>query len=226
MATCLARRYSQREVDMLRQAGIVAQDDPLRLIDGVLLVDRHDGPYPLGLSTGDVQRMVDIGLLTSADRVELLDGTLYTMSPVGDPYSGCVDYLANALVAALVSRVIVRVQSPITLGPASRPQPDLALLVPRPDFYRSRPPEASDLLLIIEVMATSQYLDRGLKLPIYARAEVPEVWLVDLAEEVVEVYRDSDGHLYRNAFSISRGGHVSPMAFPDLSLSVADILGD
>lgn len=173
----------------------------------------------------EFHRMSETGVLGEDDRVELLDGEIVDMTPIGSRHAGCVKSLNALLTSSLGRRAIVAVQDPVVLGPRSEPQPDLLVLRFRPDFYRTSHPRPEDVLLAIEVAETSLEFERTVKLPLYARAGLPEVWLVDLAGQTIAVHRDPAGSAYRRAHHASRGERVAPEAFPDLSLAVDDILG-
>jgi Uma2 family endonuclease len=116
-------------------------------------------------------------------------------------------------------------QNPVTLPPYSEPQPDIVLLAPRDDFYRHGHPRSEDVLLLVEVADTTIRYDRRVKPPLYAEERIREVWIVDLAGDAVEVCRDPTPTGYREVQRLGRGATVSPEAFPDLALSVTDILG-
>ena len=109
---------------------------------------------------------------------------------------------------------------------ANEPQPDIMLLRPRADFYRAHIPGPADVLLVVEVAESSAALDRRVKLPLYARSGIPEVWLVDLGQETIGAYRDPSPDGYRTAQTFRRGERLSPAAFPELELAVAEILGE
>ena len=118
--------------------------------------------------------MAEAGILTADDRVELLDGEIVEKTPIGSRHAAAVDRLTNALTRTLADRAIVRVQNPIRLSERSELQPDLALLRPRPDFYEHAHPGPADVVLVIEVAETSGDVDRLVKVPLYARAGIPE----------------------------------------------------
>ena len=115
-------------------------------------------------------------------------------------------------------------QNPIVLGLHDQPQPDLVLLRPRADAY-PRHPRAADVLLVVEVADTSLAYDRDVKLPLYARAGIPEAWLVDLAAERIHTHREPAGGTYTRVQTISRGEHLAPVEFPDVTLAADQILG-
>ena len=137
----------------------------------------------------EYHRMVHAGIFQEDDRIELLEGEVVEMTPIGSRHSGCVNRLTRLLSERSSGRALVSVQNPIRLAEHSEPQPDVALLTPRPDYYGNSHPEPGDILLLIEVTETSESYDRAVKVPLYARYGVQEVWLVDLAEDVVVVYR-------------------------------------
>lgn len=172
----------------------------------------------------EYHRMVEAGILAEDDRVELIEGEIVEMSPMGSRHAACVNRL-NAFFSARIAQVaLVWVQSPIDLVGRSEPQPDLALLRPRADFYAERHPETGDVLLAIEVSDTSLEYDRNVKVPLYARSALPEVWQVCLPEEVVVIYRSPSAGVYGEVQRVGRGERLSPLAFPDLELSTDSIL--
>lgn len=126
------------------------------------------------------ERMIETGILTDRDRVELLGGEIIAMAPVGSHHAACVDRMAERLVRVLAEWAIVRVQGPIQLGTDSVPQPDLAILRRRADFYGGAYPQAPDIWALVEVADTTIAFDRSVRVPLYAQGNIPEVWVVDL----------------------------------------------
>jgi Uma2 family endonuclease len=173
----------------------------------------------------EYHRMVDAGILDENDRVELIRGEIVRMAPIGSRHAGCVAALNQWLVTALVGRAILWPQNPVTLPPYSEPQPDIMLVEPRTDFYRTGHPCALDVLLLVEVADTTIRYDRRVKVPLYAEESIREVWIVDLAGEAIHVYRDPHEGSYRHVERLGREASVAPDAFPDLVLSVSAILG-
>jgi len=173
----------------------------------------------------DYHRMAQAGILSEDDRVELIDGEILKMTPIGSRHATCVRRLNRLFSMAAGARVIVDVQNPIRLGEHSEPQPDLALLRPRPDFYGSSHPGPQDVLLVVEVAETSATYDREVKLPLYARAGIPEVWLIDLSEERIEIHRHPLPRGYQQVQHLRRGECLAPDALPDMSFAVEGILG-
>jgi Uma2 family endonuclease len=176
-------------------------------------------------TTDEYHRMGEAGVLTEDDRVELLDGEIVRMSPIGSPHAGCVDRLNAFFTRRLGARAIVRVQNPIVLDRWSEPQPDLTLLAPRADFYSAAHPRPRAVLLAIEVIAARRGYDRSLKLPLYARAELREVWLVDVVTRALEVYRRPALRGYREERRLVAGQALAPLAFPRLRVRVDELLG-
>jgi Uma2 family endonuclease len=170
-------------------------------------------------------RMGEAGILSPECRVELIDGEIFEMSPINPWHSGVVNWLNHRFVTALGRRVVVHVQNPTIVDRRSEPQPDLMLLTPREDFYRTAHPTPADALLVVEVAETSLAYDRRRKLPLYARTGVSEVWIVNHRADAIDVFRDPSPGSYATRFRRGRSEEVAPAAFPDLRLSVDDILG-
>ena len=163
--------------------------------------------------------MAEAEILDPRDRVELIDGEVMRLSPIGSRHGACVDRLVRRLVLAVGERAIVRVQGAIQVGEYSEPQPDIVLLRERMDFYADHNPTPPDVLLVVEVSDTSLRYDLLRKIPLYVAEGVPEAWVVDLVADVVHVARGADRH------QLGPGDTVAPLAFPELRLDVADILG-
>lgn len=173
----------------------------------------------------EYHRMAEVGILGGDDRLELLAGEIVRMTPIGSRHAACVNALNRVFNGLLAQRAIVSVQNPIRLGADSEPQPDLALLRPRADFYATAHPWADDVFLVVEVADRSADLDRTVKIPLYARSGIREAWLVDLAGERVEVFRAPAAEGYREVRQAARGERLSLDAFPDLTVQVDDVLG-
>lgn len=168
--------------------------------------------------------MVEAGVLAEDDRVELLDGLVVNMAPIGSRHGGCVNIYTRLLSRLVGDRAILQVQNPIHLGDDSEPQPDLALLRDRPDFYSASHAEAVDVLLLIEVADTSLDYDRDEKLPRYARAGIPEVWLTVLPEGVVEAHTEPTENGYRVTRRLRAGDMLRPGCFEDIEIPVETII--
>jgi Uma2 family endonuclease len=173
----------------------------------------------------DYYRMAEAGILHQDDRVELIEGEIVEMPPIGSSHAGTVDHLATLLGRAVGDRAIVRVQGPVRLNDLSEPVPDLCLLRHRADYYRRSHPRPEDVLLLVEVADTTAAFDRQVKLPLYARAVIPEYWLVDLSQGLIEVFRSPTEGVYRKRFEVRPGDRLAPMAFPEIELPAAAIIG-
>lgn len=176
------------------------------------------------LTVEDFHKMGEAGILTEDVRVELIEGEIVDMAPIGSRHAGLVRKLIQSFTKAAANAAIVDAQNPVVLGQDSEPQPDIALLKPRADFYTSSHPGSNDVLLLIEVADTSAQYDRSVKIPLYAHHCIPEVWLVDLTLRRLEVY-----HTPRSEFADYQhiehrhDGRVSPQLLPDVAISVADL---
>ena len=168
--------------------------------------------------------LAEIGILAENDRVELLDGDLIVMPPIGESHASGVDRINYSMLPPLQGRAIVRVQNPTRLNDNSEPQPDIMLLRWRDDFYRGRHPGPADVLLLIEVADTSIDYDRGAKLSAYARAAIPEVWIANLRDRRIEAYTEPAGGEYSNVRHAGPGESIAPQAFPDVVLQVDSVI--
>jgi Uma2 family endonuclease len=176
-------------------------------------------------TVAEYQRMGQVGIFSEDDRVELINGEIVKISPIGEPHASCVGRLTQTLILLLRRRVIVWTQNPIVLDDYSEPQPDLAILRPRADFYRQAHPRPEDVLVVIEVSDTTLEYDRKVKVPLYASAGIPEMWLVNIPEERVEVYSDPAGGEYQTARSYARGRRLQSHTLASLRVSVSKVLG-
>jgi Uma2 family endonuclease len=176
-------------------------------------------------TVSDYHRMAEVGILGEDDRVELIEGEIVDMTPLGRRHQARVDQLAELLIHGLGEQAIVRVQGSVRLGERSEPQPDLVLLRRRADFYADADAESQDVLLVIEVADTSLAHDRDVKVPLYNRAAITEVWLVDLNGENVTVYREPGPRGYGDVFTARAQERLSPRVFPELVLTPVQILG-
>lgn len=173
----------------------------------------------------EYQRMRTAGILREDDRVELIDGEVREMSPVGPLHAAIVRRLNLLLHQSLAGSHVVSVQDPMQLSDYSEPQPDVAVLRARADFYADAHPTAEDVLLVIEVSDASLAYDREEKLPRYAQSGVPEVWLVAVDRREVEQYADPSEGRYRVAQVWGRGQTVTSASLPTLAVAVSDVLG-
>src|SRR5579859_1914472 len=176
------------------------------------------GPF----TADDFERLASTGILREDDRVELINGQVVEMSPIGDRHAHCVRRLNWLLTDRLGRTARVDVQNPVVLGEHDVPQPDLIVLRPRPDANRNHP-GPSDILLAVEVSDTGLDRDRDIKLPRYAQAGVREVWLVNLPEDQIEIHRAPAGDGYGIVEVKRQGQSLSPLFAPQLVVEVAEI---
>lgn len=176
-------------------------------------------------NVSEFYRMADAGILTEDDRVELIEGEIIEMSPTGSRHASCVAILTKLLVETTGDEAFVWAQNPIRLNDFSEPQPDVSLLRRRDDSYRQAHPTPDDVLLLVEVSDTTAAYDKRVKVPLYARAGVVEVWVVDLAQEKIEIYARPVGGSYQQFAEVNRGESVTSATVPGLTLAVEDIIG-
>jgi len=175
-------------------------------------------------SVKEYYRMAETGVLKPDARVELLNGEIIDMSPIGPFHGGVVKRLIDLFTQASKGRWWVCVQDPVHLDDHSEPEPDLMLLKRDPGSYTSRHPEPEDVYLLVEVSDASLATDREEKLPIYSRAGIAEVWIVNLVDLTVEVYRESHFTGYGSKTILRAGDQARPQAFPDAVVDVAELL--
>lgn len=185
----------------------------------------HIGVREHRFTVEEFLRMGETSILHPELRVELLDGRVYQMAPIGSPHAACVKRLNRLFSHALGTRVIVAVQNPVQIARYDLPVPDLALLRPQDDFYEAAHPGPEDVLLLVEVADTTLLHDRKFKMPVYGRAGVVESWLVDVNKQRIEVFRTPSAELgYEDATVTTIDGFLSPLRFPDLTISADEIL--
>ncbi len=187
-------------------------------------LERPTAATPHRFDVDDYYRMAEAGILSAKDRVELIEGEIVDMAPIGSEHGGRVNRL-NRLVSQAVAdgRVIVSIQNPLRLDRRNEPQPDLMLLRPRADDYASSHPTAADVLLLVEVADSSLAYDRGPKLALYARYGVPEVWVVDLAGRAVEICREPSPEGYAERSRLGEG-LATPILLPELAIDLGALL--
>lgn len=173
----------------------------------------------------EYHRMGEVGILHEDDRVELIEGELIEMPPIGGGHMGSVIDLTRLFSRRAGDAALVSVQNPVRLPPGSEPRPDIVLLRPRPDSYRGGPPGPEDVLLLVEVADTTLAYDRDVKAPLYARAGIVEVWIVDLQGQRVTVYREPGEAGYHQVTVHEPGATLAPLALPDVTITVDEILG-
>ena len=170
----------------------------------------------------DYHQMAEAGILTEDDRVELIDGEIVEMSPIGGRHMECVNRLTRLLVRAVGDDALVSIQGSVRLDLYDEPQPDAAVV--RDRSYGDDPPAPEDVLLLVEVSHTSLGYDRSRKLPLYAQAGIAEVWIVDVEGARIERHTDPSGGMYRTTVRGCRGEEVESLAVPGLDLRVDEVL--
>lgn len=175
------------------------------------------------LTVADYHRMGEVGIFHEDARVELIEGEIIDMPPIGSLHAGTVKYLHHQLADAVRGGAIVSTQDPVFLDLYSEPQPDIALLRPRADFYRISHPTPADVLLIVEVADTSLAYDTQIKLPLYARHGIPEVWLVDLANRQLIVHRSPAPDGFQDVQPLADLSAVTLLLLPDVTVNLSGL---
>lgn len=175
------------------------------------------------ISVEDYYRMGEAGVFAPDARVELIEGDVIDMAPIGSPHAGTVTLLTRIFYSTIGDKAVVSVQNPVRLGPYSEPEPDLAVLRTRPDFYRGSHPTPEDVFLVIEVADTSLPLDRDVKVPLYAKSGIPEVWLIDLTNRLLTIYREPSGEIYRDVRTTPAPGVVTLSQLPEVCLDLSGL---
>lgn len=177
------------------------------------------------LTVEKYHRMIESGVFAEDDRVELIEGEMFERAPIGSRHAACVDALNRIFVRGSGDEVVVRVQNPVQLGDLSEPEPDVVVARAKAGGYRDRHPKADEILLLVEVSDSSHRYEEAVKLPLYARHGVREVWRIDLEAETVTVHRGPEGESYGSATTARPGDLVAPEALPELRVSVSGVLG-
>jgi Uma2 family endonuclease len=172
----------------------------------------------------DYYRMAEVGILAESDRVELVNGEIIEMTPIGLRHAAAVDCAVQTFAKALLEQVIIRVQNPVRLDIHNEVQPDITLLKKRQDFYSMRAPGPQDVLLIVEISDSSLDYDANIKMELYAACGVQEYWVADLCGELIVTFRDPSPQGYRTRAEFRRGNSLSALAFPTIPFPVDQLL--
>jgi Uma2 family endonuclease len=186
----------------------------------------EDWPRRHRITVHEYYRMAEIGLLAPDARVELIEGEIIDMAPIGTEHSSVVDRLTYLLVRAVSDRAIVRIQNPSRLSQITEPEPDVAVLAQRDDFYRHAHPNGGEVLLLIEVSESSLRYDRDVKVPLYARYGVAEVWIVDLQHRCVLTYSSPADGQYRVRGTLANLEAARLAALPGIALDLSKLFDD
>jgi|SRR5579862_5441287 len=170
-------------------------------------------------------RMGEAGIFHPEARLELIEGEIIEMSPVGDRHIGCVNRATALFSSRLAGKAIVSVQNPVRLSRYTEPQPDLVLARPREDYYSGKRLSAEDTFLVIEISDSTVRYDRNRKMPLYAKAGVPELWIENLQEDIILVFRDPGPVTFLTEMMFRRGELLSPAAFPEITFKVEELIG-
>jgi Uma2 family endonuclease len=249
METWLPRhRFDVEEYHRMREFGILNPDARVELIEGQIIdqtacaaadddpvirpreskameaVPDSWVPYHR-FTVAEYYRMAEVGVLEPDARVELIEGEIIDMASMGSWHCGTVDWLNEMFCVYLREHSNIRIQGAVRLSRFSEPQPDVALLKRRADFYRDAHPGARDTLLIVEVSDSSLRKDQLVKIPLFAHFGVPEVWIVDVMHERLHFYRSPRGGEYAEVSSTEKPGVVALAAFPDVAVDLSDLFG-
>ena len=170
----------------------------------------------------EYHRMAEAGIFRPDERVELIDGEIIEMSPIGPRHAGCVINATRLFITRLGDRVVLSPQNPVTIHPRSEPQPDLALLRPRDVSYSEALATPQDVVLAVEVADTTARFDRLVKARLYARSGIAEFWLMRPGDRSIEIHRGPGSDGYARITRHDAGQVVAPLAFPDVSFAVSD----
>jgi Uma2 family endonuclease len=217
------RLFMPGEYRKMREAGILGKGDAL--VDGVVTVKGTAKPWRW--TCDDYDRMAQLGILSHDERVELIDGEVISLAPIGPSHrSAMVDLVTRLILLrdVLGPDYYIMPESPIRLGNDLNPQPDIAVAYGRSEEYRKRHPGPSDLRLIVEISDSSLRGDRTRKYQLYSQLGIPEYWIVNLKEARLEVYRQPSGHGYAPALIYMRSDYVSPLFAPQASIAVSDFI--
>ena len=182
-------------------------------------------PQRLRFSVDEYYQMIELGLLKDYEKAEIIEGELISKMPIGEKHSAIVERLSEILHDELGKSVSLRNQQPIKFSDYNEPQPDLAILQRRDDFYFYEKPVPKDVLILIEVSDSTLKYDRDTKLALYAEAEIPEVWIVNLKNNIVEVHQKPSIGIYQLAQIYKSGEVVKSAILPNLEIEVDKILG-
>ena len=217
------RKFTDADLRRMVKAGILASDDPVALRDGKLFY-QHNGA-PRRFNVDEYYALAEAGILHPEERVELLAGEIFTMAGIGGRHAFCVRWLNRVLTLAVSDTTILDAQNPVLLDSGSAPQPDLMVLRWRDDRYPELP-RPEDVLLVIEVSDTTAGFDRRHKVPLYAAAGIPEMWMFDINSQWVEVYDQPLAGGYARMRVVGIDGVLTPGLLPDVAIPVAEVMPD
>jgi Uma2 family endonuclease len=171
----------------------------------------------------EYHRMVAAGILTAGDRVELLDGQIIEMVPQEPPHASTTSSFGNDFVVLFAGKAWVRQQLPITIAPNSEPEPDIAVVKIDSKRYRDRHPIPEDVYLLIEVADSTLNYDRTRKVKAYAKAKIPEYWIVDVNQRQLLVFREPQADMYQVEQVLGETDAIASLSFPEITVQLADL---
>lgn len=216
------RLFDVHEYHRLGEIGVLHEDDHVELVEGELYNSKTGEKRHFDVH--EYHLMMEAGIIREGSRVQLIEGEVLEMAAVGSRHAACVNKLNWLLNRSVGEELIVSVQCPVRLGEGSEPEPDIALLRPRNDFYAASLPTPQDVLLLVEISDISLRQDRSEKLSLYARAGVREVWIFNLPEETVEMHSRPEDGIYKETVRAKRGDTLSSKTVASLALAVEEIL--
>lgn len=193
------------------------------MLDQPRILAAHPWVTRRPITVAEYYRMAEAGILDEDDRVELIEGELVAMSPIGNYHHGTVNKLTHALVQAVGERAVVSVQGPVRLDEFNEPQPDFALLKPRADFYQDAHRVTADVLLLIEVADSSLNYDRAVKRALYAHHNIPEFWVVNLSGGEIELFQEPKDGDYAMPKRVDRNGVLEPKLLPGVRIPASTL---
>jgi len=186
-------------------------------------ISKSFNPLKYRFTVKDFHKLAETGILQETNKIELITGELINMSPIGSAHAGTVDKIVALLVRKINDKAIVRCQNPIILDDYSEPEPDIALVKFSKNFYTDNHPLPQDVLLVIEIADTSIRYDREIKIPLYAKADIPEVWLIDLNQKQLEIYTQPYEQSYRTIHLPHLTEKITAQLLPEVELSVSEL---
>ena len=189
------------------------------------LIPNSAGPQPMRLrfSVDEYYKMYELGLIKDFEHAEIIDGELIKKMGIGDRHAAVVNFLNRFFIKTIADSILVSVQNPLRLGDFHEPEPDI-VLADLTKYDGKRHPRPAETILVIEVADTSIKYDRGDKLPLYAAARIPEVWIVNLPSELIEIHQDPDIGIYQTTKIFRAGETIVSKALPDLVLQIDEVL--
>lgn len=174
---------------------------------------------PKSWTTAEYHRLIEIGVLSSEDKIELLDGQIVEMSPAGNYHAACIDYIGHYLAQIFGEKYWIRRQNPVVLNNNSEPEPDLAIVKYRKDYYAKAHPAPEDILLLIEVADTSLAKDRHIKSVLFAESNIPEYWIINTEEDLLEQYLYPENGRYKQQRIYTKEEVLESPLLPSLEVS-------